>query len=126
MDGSLRHARSRHYIGAAALLLVALQVSAGASTVFVVDSTVDAPDVNPGDSVCASATNGCTLRAAVEEANATPGADWIQLEDLETYALGAAGELPITDDVGIGLPYLSATIDGAGITRILHVHPGVS
>lgn len=46
---------------------------------FVVDSTADSVDAHPGDGVCADAGGACTLRAAVMEANALPGADTIDL-----------------------------------------------
>jgi CSLREA domain-containing protein len=36
----------------------------------VVNSTADLPDANPGNGKCATATGKCTLRAAVQEANA--------------------------------------------------------
>ncbi len=42
---------------------------------FLVNSTVDAVDANPGDGVCATSGGVCTLRAATLEANALPGAD---------------------------------------------------
>lgn len=37
---------------------------------FTVNSTADAVDTNPGDGICADSENRCTLRAAVQEANA--------------------------------------------------------
>src|SRR5829696_4093418 len=43
----------------------------------VVDSTGDAPDLSPGDGLCQTATAVCTLRAAIEEANAAADADTI-------------------------------------------------
>src|SRR2546423_11727291 len=36
---------------------------------FVVNSTGNASDVNLGNGICATSTNKCTLRAAIEEAN---------------------------------------------------------
>ncbi|MEW5988914.1 MAG: choice-of-anchor Q domain-containing protein, partial [Chloroflexota bacterium] len=56
--------------------------SGGYSTVFsfttaagdlIVDSTADGVDTNPGDGLCLTVAGTCTLRAAVQEANATPG-----------------------------------------------------
>ncbi len=64
------------------LLLVA---PAGAAT-FLANSTVDGVDVNPGDGICANAGSNCSLRAAVMEANALPGADTIELLE-GTYSL---------------------------------------
>ncbi len=46
---------------------------------FVVNSTIDAPDANVGDGICADAGGNCTLRAAVMEANASPGDNSISL-----------------------------------------------
>lgn len=37
---------------------------------FLVNSTTDADDINPGDGICKSVNDVCTLRAAVTEANA--------------------------------------------------------
>jgi CSLREA domain-containing protein len=42
-------------------------------TTFVVNSTGDAADANPGDGICQTRTRGqCTLRAAIQQANASP------------------------------------------------------
>lgn len=56
----------------------AFALPAGAAT-FVVNSTADSVDANPGDGVCADSGGNCTLRAAVMEANALAGADTIDL-----------------------------------------------
>ncbi len=46
-----------------------------------VNSTGDDADANPGDGVCQTTTPGeCTLRAAIAEANALPGADTITFD----------------------------------------------
>ncbi len=47
-----------------------IALPASANT-FVVKDTGDASDDTPGDGICATAGNVCTLRAAIEEANAT-------------------------------------------------------
>jgi CSLREA domain-containing protein len=53
--------------------LAAPAARASAATLsFTVTSTADAPDAHPGDGVCAAAGGACTLRAAVDEANAQP------------------------------------------------------
>jgi CSLREA domain-containing protein len=45
-----------------------------------VNSTLDRSDAVPGNGVCQTTTAGqCTLRAAIQEANASPGADVISL-----------------------------------------------
>lgn len=51
-----------------------------ANTPFTDNSTVDEVDANPGDGSCLSTPSGqCTLRAAIIEANALPGADTLNL-----------------------------------------------
>jgi len=64
-----------------ALMLCAASEAALASpqTTFVVNSTVDAPDVNPGDGICADANGNCTLRAAIQEGNAAGSHVGVQL-----------------------------------------------
>ncbi len=63
---------------------------------FVVNSTVDAADVSPGDGVCAALVDrgtACTLRAAIQEANALAGADTIIVpQGTYTLTIGGAGE----------------------------------
>jgi CSLREA domain-containing protein len=89
-------------------LLASFPVSAVAAT-FTVDSTADAVDANPGDGHCATAAGQCTLRAAVQEANAAPGADTIMVP-AGTYRLtiagavedaAATGDLDLLGDVSI-------------------------
>jgi hypothetical protein len=57
---------------AALLTGLAAQAIAAGST-YAVDSTEDLPDVDPADGVCAAIDGHCTLRAAVMQANNTPG-----------------------------------------------------
>ncbi len=54
----------------AALVLAFLAAGPAGATVFTVNDAGDAFDASPGDGVCATAGNVCTLRAAVEETNA--------------------------------------------------------
>ncbi len=81
---------------------------------FVVNIPGNLPDADLNDNICnvGGDTGGCTLRAAIEQANATPGADMI------TFSLG--GGIPI---LGTGdLPEVTetVTIDGAtgGATQV--------
>jgi len=57
---------------------------------FTVDSTVDAVDANPGDGFCATGGGDCTLRAAIQEADALLGEDTIDVP-AGTYTLSIAG-----------------------------------
>ncbi|HEV3375764.1 MAG TPA: Ig-like domain-containing protein [Thermoleophilaceae bacterium] len=99
--------------------LVARTVVFASPARFAVDSTADAVDSQPGDGSCRTVAGACTLRAAIQEANALPGADEIQLPG-GTYALGIApqnqndatsGDLDITDS-------LTVTGAGAGSTHV--------
>jgi CSLREA domain-containing protein len=117
------------------LLLVLLPFGAklAHAVTFVVNSTADTVDTNPGDGVCADGSGNCTLRAAIIEANALPGADTITLP-AGTYVLtipginedaAATGDLDITGDLNInGAGAVTTTIDGAGLDRVLHVRAG--
>ena len=84
-----------------------------------VNSTADLADATPGDGVCASIANSCTLRAAVMEASAS-GGRWMVKVPAGTYALN----LPMTNsdapggdlDVhpGHAVPALSLALFGPG------------
>ncbi|HEY4635139.1 MAG TPA: CSLREA domain-containing protein, partial [Rhodospirillales bacterium] len=81
---------------------------------FVVNSQADQADANPGDGVCRTSANTCTLRAALQEANALPGADLISLP-AGTYAIQIptlSADLDTTGDWDIHAP---VTIAGAGL-----------
>jgi CSLREA domain-containing protein len=109
------------------------RLMAAAAGSFLVNSTVDAVDANPGDGVCASAAGECTLRAAINEANAHAGKDAISLP-AGTYRLtipganeedGFTGDLDIRDDLTIdGAGAANTTVDGNGAVvddRVFHV-----
>ncbi|MEP6946149.1 MAG: NosD domain-containing protein, partial [Acidobacteriota bacterium] len=56
----------------------AMPVAPLVGSTYVVKSTTDTPDWAPGDNVCSDAVGKCTLRAAIQEANAHAGTDTIQ------------------------------------------------
>src|SRR5215210_3494111 len=66
-------------IGTIIVLIALMPASAGAEIVFKVNSTKDRLDADTGDNVCAATDGKCTLRAAIGQANATPGDDEIKL-----------------------------------------------
>lgn len=81
----------------------------------IVDTLADEADLSPGDGVCVTTSNRCSLRAAIEEANGFPGADTIALGP-GVYPL-TTGILTITDSVEItGADRATTIIDGAGVT----------
>src|SRR5688500_11576810 len=104
---------------------------AAADANFIVNSTADMVDANPGDGFCETDITGdCTLRAAVQEANALAGADTISLP-AGTYELSmsgagedsaASGDLDITEEVTITGAGAGATIiDATSLDRVFHV-----
>lgn len=107
-----------------------LATSPAFASFFFVNSADDSVDAVPGDAICADASANCTLRAAIMEANALPGADTIILR-ADTYTLAipgnsehaaASGDLDILDSVTIqGVDPASTIIDGAGIDRIFEI-----
>lgn len=132
-------------------ILAAGAASAETTDTFMVESTADDVDAIPGDGLCATATGECTLRAAVQEANALPGADVIMFEDQpgspDVYTLtimgqgedlAATGDLDITDDLAIR--GLTETAEGDpehviiqagptrpdGIDRVFHILEAVT
>ena len=69
-------------LGLAALLLAALAldlVSAQTTHTFTVNTSNDIADGNVGDGVCQVRNDQCTLRAALQEANAVPAGDHINI-----------------------------------------------
>ncbi|MGQ0602941.1 MAG: choice-of-anchor Q domain-containing protein [Anaerolineales bacterium] len=105
------------------------QVSAAA--IFVVNTLTDASDANLSDSACDidSGQPGpqCTLRAAIQQANATAGLDTIVVSQ-GTYTLNPGfGGLIITDSVDLyGDIGAAVTVDGGNATRVFDVQAGVS
>src|SRR6185295_19547705 len=73
-----------------------------AESFFGVRSLGDSPDTNPGDGICQDIGGTCTLRAAIQEANATPGKDFILFEFGFTGTIQLTGPLPaINSDIDI-------------------------
>ncbi len=106
-----------------------------AAAVHVVDVTHDSVDAAPGDGVCADALAGCSLRAAVQESNASPGADRIEL-GVATYTLAiaglgddsaASGDLDVSEDLEIvGAGPEASVIDAAALDRVLDLRAGTA
>ncbi|MBK9131760.1 MAG: DUF11 domain-containing protein [Gammaproteobacteria bacterium] len=118
----------------AGLLLSALALPAHAF-VYIVDSSADLADADTGDGICQTSSSTCTLRAAIQQANAWPGTDSIVLP-AGTYTLSiagagenaaASGDLDITDTLNLGgAGAAAAIIDGGGIDRVVDIAGGVA
>jgi len=116
------------------LIILATQNPCQAAN-FIVDRFEDAPDDFPGNGICkglnmVGAT--CSLRAAIMEANATPGPHNILVPAGTDFVLTRAGEddsafdgdLDITEDITLINGTSGFVVDGNGIDRIFHVHDG--
>jgi len=119
---------SRLCLGAFGMGVLLVAARAAADT-YAVNSPIDAIDVVPGDGSCATATGACTLRAAVQEANAHAGPDVVTLpEGLFLLTLAGAGEdaaatgdLDVIDPLEIdGAGRETTLVDGLGVDRVLH------
>jgi len=102
---------------ATAVLGLLVAASAASAATFPVNSTVDFPDANTGDTTCADILNRCTLRAAIEQANAQGGPDQVNLPP-GTYALGVMGQLTVSTNI---------VVEGTGTssnTTIAQTPPG--
>lgn len=81
-------------LAAASLLILVLAPrvdSQTAGVLFTVDATADASDANVGDRLCADAAGRCTLRAAIQEANANPSG-----RDIIIFALPQPSVISLT------------------------------
>ena len=114
-------------------LLLGPDAHARSNAILAVNSTVDAVDANPGDGTCTTAAGECTLRAAIQEANALPGVDTISLP-AGFYTLGivganedaaATGDLDIRDDLTLtGVGADTTVIDGGSLDRLFDIRSG--
>src|SRR5690606_9268041 len=94
-----------------------------------VDDPADRPDPNPGDTVCGEGPGACTLRAAIDETNAHPHIDTIEIApDVDPVILrtGRHEDLNARGDYDVLAPLIirgnGATIDAQRYDRILHAH----
>jgi hypothetical protein len=146
MSRQQRRARRRRILSTVAapvilisgVLGVCVAAPADSSPTFTVDDTADAPDAHPGDGVCATAQQQCTLRAAVMEAG-TVGVANIELP-AGTYRLtipggaevrktgnnapdSAVGDLDISTSIEItGDGPDQTVIDGMNSVRVFDIH----
>lgn len=118
----------------AAALVCALAACADAADFTVKRTFDDETDAVPGDGICASISGVCTLRAAVQEANALPGVDRIFIPS-DFYFLGlrgahenlaATGDLDLIDDVTIVGEDSRFTTIRVADDRVFQIWPGVT
>jgi len=98
---------------------------------FVVDSTLDMSDANLNDGRCETASEVCSLRAAIEQSNILPGPDkvtipageYVMTLDAVDEDEAAMGDWDITDDLLISGAGADQTLLNAnGLDRVIDVH----
>lgn len=96
-----------------------------------VDTISDRPDVNPGDGICRDRKGRCSLRAAIDEANARDGGLRISLQANRKFTLrqqGAGEDANASGDLDIRRPVTivgrNAIINANRIDRAFHIHRG--
>ncbi len=122
-------------------LLIALPAHAAN---FVVNSGEDLADLEPGNGLCVAyilfvppfyVLPFCTLRAAIQEANALGSSNSIQLQEREYILqhggtgedLGATGDLDITGTLSlVGAGVGQTVINGNKTDRVFDIHAGAS
>lgn len=89
-------------------LLAGNSAASAQQPVWVVNAIGDRSDTDPGDGVCRTSTGNCSLRAAIEEANANPGSDLIR------FNIPGSGikTITITDPLTLNDRSGGTTIDG--------------
>lgn len=115
------------------LVFLLFSVTESRSADFNVTDTADGVDAKVGDGVCETLTHVCTLRAAIQEANATATTDRVHLpEGHYTLSLSGSGkgimkgDLNITESleiVGSGNPMIEASFSATDPDRIFNVRP---
>lgn len=109
--------RSTQLIKLCVATLIGISSFSAHAVEFIVDSTADAVDTSAGDGLCETAATTCTLRAAVQEANALAGDDTITIPPgIYKFSLaGNAEDLAATGDLDITSVI---TFNGAGADQV--------
>jgi len=104
------------------LICVCFNINAEAAT-FVINATGDAVDATPGDGICdtgglnSAGAAECTLRAAIQEANAFAGGDTISFNIPTTEPGYSAAPLSYTIQPASALPSISELVVMDGSTQ---------
>lgn len=118
-----------------AALIVGANDSTSWTVTTLVNTFLDTVDNIPGDQLAADANGRTSLRAAILEANANPGHDFVELSngsfdiaiDDRFEDDGFAGDFDITDDITISGAGVGLTIiDAKDLDRVFHVFPGAT
>lgn len=113
-------------LGITLLIIPTVSGALPTQTILTVNDTREFPDANPGDGVCLTASGICTLRAAVQEANALNGAVTIRF----ALSLNGSAFVPnipytLTSQITLEGNGMEATmIDGNFSNRLIVVESG--
>jgi len=132
---SLSPIRRERKLSLILLLIIALfsvaNVPIARAATYVVDDTSDLADASPADGVCQTSAGTCTLRAAIQQANANAGADTITLP-AGIFAItlapasgddAASGDLDILGALTIvGAGQGATIIDANGLDRVIEIY----
>ena len=121
-----RRSTSIRTLAAVAAILAIAAATASAAT-FTVNNTADAPDSSPGDGACATAGAVCTLRAAIQEANALGGTNAVNVPaGVYALTLGALAINTLPNNLtitGTGAPG-TVIVDGSGLSGVFAFFSG--
>jgi CSLREA domain-containing protein len=121
----------RKQIALACIIFIGLSIPLFAfAATFIPDSFVDEADASLDDGICKTVTDHCTLRAAIQQANQTPGEDTISLAP-GIYLLSipgqsedqsVTGDLDLTDATRlIGWGADKTIIDGNQLDNVIDI-----
>ena len=105
----------RGQMGLAVATIWAVSTLQARATYFVVDTTADGADALPGDGVCEAVGGGCSLRAAIEEANALAGADAV-IVPAGTYSVSP---LQVSDSLVLGGAGAESTVVAGSLGTVI-------
>jgi CSLREA domain-containing protein len=123
--GPMMHKKTALVVVVAASVLLSLAMliaprPAQASTTFTVNALSDNEDVSDGDNHCDINTvlsgDQCTLRAAIQQANHTPGTDTITFNIPDTFGKGVK-TIHVGDITGKELPPITESVAIDGYTQ---------
>src|SRR4029077_9375339 len=101
---------------------LAVALPAGAASDITVNSVLDEHDATPNDGHCASTPSGvCTLRAAIEESNASSAVETIHLAANTNYKLSLGG-LSMIDEATIVGGGKSTIINADGKSQVMYIN----
>ena len=104
-----------------AAFIGAVCITPAEAATFNVDSSLDAADADPGNGICSTSAGVCTLRAAVQEANALVGKDTVNVP-AGTYPVTSKIEIRDSVDV-LGASAFTTIVSGGSTRPIFQVSP---